>query len=112
MNRIIALLLLPLLCGCSAPHGGESTSDLTRHHAGQYRSHRDHASLVWLADHALRPGMKRSKVEALLGPSTDYGFGDTNATRLYHSHREEPYGHILVMHFDDDRLESWEWASE
>lgn len=81
-----------------------------------YRSERDHASLHWVAQHWLEQGRLRPEVESMIGMDDqswqEVGMA-SHRSAVYGSIRDEPYGHILWIHYDVvDRVESWEWASE
>ncbi len=102
-------------------HGREPAERGTRatieHRARSYRRNRDHESLKWLSEHFLMRGLPLAEVEALLGESYSAA-GDgpdedkANSSRRYDSDRDVPYGHVLVIHVVDGKVDNWEWASE
>jgi hypothetical protein len=109
----IHLVLLTLCCspsGCASP---DRTASLNTDVAAHYREHGDHASLYWIAQNVLKDGMPEGRVVQLLGPGIDPPVNDRGATRVYPSHRDEPLGHLLLVHYSPDRrVLNWEWASE
>lgn len=77
-----------------------------------YRMSGEYQDLKWLEQHFLRRGMSRATVESVLG-TTEGPFGEpVRETALYSSSRPEPYGHLLLIHYKNRTVKSWEWASE
>ena len=53
-------------------------------------------------------------IQNLLGKGSGVYGEDPEETDklLYTSHRDVPYGHLLLIHFVHGRVDTWEWASE
>jgi len=90
----------------------DTISPETVAHSQAYKQSGNYIDLKWLADNFLEQEFSRSAVETVLGVGSSPYVGSEKSCQMYPSTRDEPWGHLLLIHYQNQIVESWEWASE
>lgn len=107
---LLASGLILVLSGCCKCQSKLSVL----HHAKDYRETTSYDSLKWIETNFLKAGISSKTITKILGKTEGVSgeAPENTETWLYPSIKKTPQGHLLLIHFENQKVVNWEWASQ